>query len=524
MGEFYVKASSGFSPFPVYQFAEGEEVDFTGKPYTKIELPYDEFPIPSSDKYTLWDGGGGYLKVWGFNSNNNPWNVARKTLTGSNPSYEDTLYSWYNFQRGASVFVWAFTLPNGDFRIQAYPRAEADGLSYALRQINDGYTYNGNALYIGTWDEDSPLVEYINEWDESPSADTNNPENTNAQGGEFADTDRFGYGNTDIDLPSTIQEMDYSGFITPYKLDNGGLFALSGAIFSSDTWSTLRNKFNGVGNPIDYIVSAVEIPYSADPDGNKNFNLGGVDVVDGNGGNVSLPFFTHRYEQLNFGTIKLKETWGTEKDYSTTNVSIYLPYVGVKDLDTSIIMNSEITLKAILDIWSGDILYVLKINNKSMAYKYLASSGLVYRFQGNCGKQVPIGKIDNSNQLMAMTGSMASMGVGLAMGNPMMALGGAVGLIGASAMPPKVSMTGGITGAIGRGDTDEAYLIITQSVPVYPNNWRSEIGAPRYQEFQVSDLSGYTEFYEIHADDVSDATDSEKAEIENLLKSGVFIE
>ena len=522
MGEYVVKGSE---TIPIYKFEVGETIDFSNVPYTKIELPFDDYPIPSTDPVTVWSGGGGNLKTYGVNnSNTSPWIVTKTTMIGSSVVATDqSISAWYNMQRGAPIYIWAFVLPDNSFRIHAYPYYYDDP-TWAIHAINNGYDSNGDALYVGVWDETSPLIEYEGEWDETPSSNPNDPTNLDAIGGEFADTDPFGFGNTDIDLPNAIQEMDYSGFITPYKLDNGGLFALSGAIFSSDTWTTLRNKFNGVGNPIDYIVSCVEIPYSADADANKNFNLGGVDVVNGSGGNVSLPYFTHRYEQLNFGTIRLKETWGTEKDYSTTNVSIYLPYVGVKDLDTSIIMNSDITLKAILDIWSGDLLYVIKINNKSMAYKYLASSGLVYRFQGNCGKQVPIGKIDNSNQLMAMTGSMASMGVGLAMGNPMMALGGAAGLIGASAMPPKVSMTGGITGAIGRGDTDEAYLIITQSVPVYPNNWRSEIGAPRYQEFQVSDLSGYTEFYEVHADDVSDATDSEKAEIENLLKSGVFIE
>ena len=423
--------------------------------------------------------------------------------------------SWYGFtavyvndQTEATLyFIWC----TGDTETaQTYFNAY-DGSTDANRF---GFT-------VGTFSESDLPVEY--DWDESPSADENDPNNLGPAGGEYADTDPFGFGNEDIDLPQAIVEMDYSGFITPYKLDNGGLFALASGIFSNDTWTTLKNKFNGVGNPIDYIVSAVEIPYSGNPDATKNFNLGGVDVVNGNGANVPLPYFTHRYEKLSFGSLKLKETWGTEKDYSTTNVSIYLPYVGLKDLDTAIIMNSTITLSAILDIWSGDLLYVLKINNKSMAYKYLASSGLVYRFQGNCGKQVPIGKVDNSNQLMAMTGSMASMGVGLVTGNPMAAFGGAAGLIGAAAMAPKVSMTGGITGAIGRGDTSEPYLIITQSVPVYPKDWRAHFGAPRYQTFTLGDLNGYVKCADVHADAIEGANDAERAAIEQALKAGVFM-
>lgn len=502
MSEYIIKGDDSFSNIPVIDV--GDPADYSLVQMIPIAV---EFGTQAEPK-RIWKSGQAYMDCYhyidtqGYHHYDMEWyDLSGWTHSNPQPPYVS------NIGNVSEIFIGA-------------SKSGENGL--VCWSVSGTFPNSNGILFNGQY-TNMPIEEVI-DWDESPSDDPQgNPQNMNAIGGEFADTDPFGFGNTDIDLPNTIQEMDYSGFITPYKIDNGGLFALAGAIFSSDTWTNLRNKFNGVGNPIDYIVSCVEIPYSANADANKNFNLGGIDVVDGNGGNVSLPYFTHRYEKLNFGSITLKETWGTEKDYSTTNVSIYLPYVGLKDLDTSIIMNSTITLTGILDIWSGDLLYIMKINNKSMAYKYLASSGLVYRFQGNCGKQVPIGKIDNSNQLMAMTGSMASMGVGLAMGNPMMALGGAAGLIGSAAMPPKVSMTGGITGAIGRGDTDEPYLIITQSVPVYPNNWRSEIGAPRYQEFQVNELSGYTEFFEIHADDVSDATDSEKAEIENLLKSGVFI-
>lgn len=518
MGEYAVK---GTVPFPIYQFGADEEVDFTGKPYTKIEYPYDDFPIPATDKYTLWSGSGGYLKIFGYNNNNNTWNMDRSTITGSNPAYTDTVISRYNFYEGAGVFIWAFTLPNGDFRVQVYPRWEADGYEGALRQINSDPRFNGNALYIGTWDPESSIVEYVEDWDESPSDDPGNPQGTLPMGGEFADTDPFGKGNTDIDVADTVTEMDYSGLLSAYQLDNGELFTLGDAVFSSSTWSNMRLKFDGIGDPISYIVSAVEIPYNARGNG-KPFKLGGVTVENSNGP-ISISSLDQRYHLLQFGSINLKETWGTEKDYSTTDISIFLPYVGVKDLDTSMVMNATITLKAFLDAWNGDLLYLLVVDNKNASYKYIGSHGICYRFQGNCGKSIPIGKVDNSGQLMAQTGAMASMGVGLMTGNPMMAIGGAVGMIGAAAVPPKVSMTGGISGSIGRADVQEAYLIIRQSVPKYPNGWRAEIGAPRYQMFNVSDMHGYTKFSEFHADDIEGASDQEKAMIEQAMKAGVFL-
>lgn len=410
------------------------------------------------------------------------------------------------------------------------------------------YTYiNYIVSFMPMSEAEAHIVEENEDWDDSPSDNPSDPGNALARGGEFADTDPLGFGNDDIDVPDTIPEISYSGFISAYKLDDGGVGNLGAAIFTTNTWTNLQNKFNGVGDPISYIISAVEIPYSANPDGVKDFNLGGIKIVDNNNNYVSVSYLNHRYHRLNFGSLTLKETWGTEKDYSGTSVSIYLPYVGVKDLDTAIVMNSVITVKAMLDVWTGDLLYMLVISNKNAAYKYLGSSGIVYRFQGNCGKSIPIGKTDNTTQILAIAGSIASMGVGLASGlptgamgytvgnefgasgdvsgnvNPRLVGGGAAGMIGALTMGPKISMAGGVAGAIGRGDYQQPYLIIKQSVPVYPKDWRAHFGAPRYQTFTLGDLSGYVKCADVHPDSIEGANDAERAAIEQALKAGVFM-
>lgn len=503
MSEYVIKGDDSFSNIPIIDV--GDPPNYAIAYFVPIAVEFGT----QANKKRIWKSGQAYMDAFSF-------------VDSFGTTYYQLEWTPLPGWNNPPTPPYVSNIGNID---TLYIAACKTGTNAVVGFVGDpaSFPYYTQILFNGTYENLEPSITEVGEWDESPTDNPEDTENMLPRGGEFADTDPFGFGNDDIDLPQAIPEMDYSGFITPYKLDNGGLFALAGGIFSNDTWTTLKNKFNGVGNPIDYIVSAVEIPYSGSADGTKNFNLGGVDVVDGNGGNVPLPYFMHRYEKLNFGSLTLKETWGTEKDYSGTNVSIYLPYVGIKDLDTAIIMNSTITLTAIIDIWSGDLLYVMRVNNRSMAYKYLASSGLVYRFQGNCGKQVPIGKVDNSNQLMAMTGSMASMGVGLVTGNPMAAFGGAAGLIGAAAIPPKVSMTGGITGAIGRGDTDEPYLIITQSVPIYPKKWRAHFGAPRYQTFTLGDLTGYVKCADVHADAIEGANDAERAAIEQALKAGVFV-
>ena len=487
--------------------------------------------------------------------------VPGQTNNNTATAVYDNVYSYLNIkhdgQQYASVSYSTTAKRCGVFAIP-YTQAGVDGVQIiGINGVDDaslmnaaqtgGYDYNNYIVGFLPWSEVENHIVEDEAWDESPADDANNPDNMLPRGGEFADTDPLGFGNDEIDVPDVINELSYSGFITAYKLDDGGVQNLGAAIFTNNTWTNLQNKFNGVGDPVSYIISAVEIPYAATQDAYQDFNLGGIKVVDNNNNYLSLPCLHHRYHRLNFGSLTLKETWGTEKDYSGTSVSIYLPYVGVKDLDTALVMNSVITVKAMLDVWTGDLLYLLVISNKNAAYKYLGSSGIVYRFQGNCGKSIPIGKTDNTTQMLAIAGSIASMGVGLASGlptgamgytvgnefgasgdvsgnvNPRLVGGGAAGMLGALTMGPKISMAGGIAGAIGRGDYQQPYLIIKQSVPVYPKDWRAHFGAPRYQTFTLGDLNGFVKCADVHAESIEGANDAERAAIEQALKAGVFM-
>ena len=225
----------------------------------------------------------------------------------------------------------------------------------------------------------------------------------------------------------------------------------------------------------------------------------------------------------------------------------------MRQIDADLGVNSVLTLAVIIDVWTGDLNYMMEINNNSMQNKYFGSSGVPYRWSGNCGNKIPIGKVDPSTPILNVAASLGSMAIGAGM----MALTGGIGgaaaaatggmvtagsAVGAGAgagmlasgmrgamqdlnqgFSPIAQSSGNISGAVGYMDFQYPYLVIKRGIPSYPNNWRAEIGAPRYQEFEVGDLSGYTEFAEIHADAVNGASDDEKTMIEDFLKAGVII-
>lgn len=503
MGEYIIQGDAGFQNIPVMN--GGDPIDYSKANMIPIDVEFGT----QSEKKRIWKSGSAYIDAFyytdtqGYGHYSIQWNPLPGWTPSPPPPYTNEIGNISTLYIGA-----------------VYSDGETK-TGYMAWNYEDSLPNPYGVLFNGAFDNMGAVVSQ--DWDDTPTtSDSDDPFRTSPQGGEFADREEFGQ-TDDIDIPLEAQEIALSGFITMYSLGQGDVATLGNAIFTNDTWTNLRNKFNGVGDPISYIISAVEIPVPPATDNARNFNLGGVQIEDRSGNPVPIHCTTFRYRNLAFGSVTLKETWGSEKDYSQTSVSIYLPYVGVKDLDAEMVMNSTLTLKGCIDISNGDLFYALIVNKSDRPGVYIGSSGVAYRFQGNAGRQIPVGRADNTGQLAAMFGGMASMGVGLMSGNPMMAVGGAAGIIGGAAIGQKVSMASGAGGSIGRADVQYPYLIITRKVPVYPNNWRAHFGAPRYQTFSVGDVHGYTQFADYHADQIEGANDAERAAIEQAMKAGVFL-
>lgn len=534
MGEYIIQGNAGYESIPVIN--AGYPADYTKVQMIPISVDYGTLNEP----VRIWQSGNAFMDAAYFRDTQNVqhWRIKWCTLPGwpgantdeTNPNITDLSGNL------DTLYIGAIYSQDGD-----------NPATSIMSWSEDGSFPDPNCLlYNGAFDNMGAVIG--GDWDETPTpSDYDDPSRTSPQGGEYADRDPFGQ-TTDIDLPGVPDEIILADFITIYSLNGADIAAIGTAIFTDNTWTNFQNKFiGGIGDPISYIISAVEVPVGRTQDGTKKFNLGGVNVVTANNTEIPVHYARFRYKTLDFGSITLKEVWGSEKDYSQTSVAIYLPYVGVHDLDTAQLMNSTIHLKGCLDITNGDLMYALVVSKKNRPGVYVESHGITYRFQGNCGRQIPIGKVDSTTQLLAMTGAIASMGIGLASGMPFGAggynpskelwasgdyeanmntralAGGGAGILGAAAMGPKVSMSAGLSGAIGRADVQQPYLIITQNVPVYPNNWREHFGAPRYQTFTISDVHGYTQFADYHAEQIEGANDAERAAIEQAMKAGVFL-
>ena len=459
----------------------------------------------------------------------------------------DVLTVWYIFQPHC-------TLGNA----QAWYETQS-----SLDQHGPGVDYWAQPLWSG--DPDDVLVDG-RDWDETPSEDPNDPEGTEPTGGEFADRMPFDDTTQQTLLmtpnPEATMTMNYGKMLRTYVLTQAYLTSVASALFSGNFWTQLKNKFAGLSDPMELIVNCIQIPVAVSNVSTGTFRIGGVELDDDNGDPVTVAYTNSRYLQLDFGSITLKEVWGSAKDYSDCSISIYLPYVGVKELDPDICVGCTLTLKGTLDYWTGDVLYLLHVSNADMHKKYFAAQSFAYRWSGNCGKTSPIGRVDNTNKMLGIIGTIAGLtagaaAVGVGLGGAAAGAIGAAGLasqgmagaatggitsglgtatagmavMGAtvakalhSGFKPTVQSSSGVSGAPGQMDIQKAYIMVKRGVPKYPNGWRDTIGAPNYQTFSGVSMSGYTLFSEIHLTGMGDAAEEERAELERILcEEGVIL-
>ena len=182
--------------------------------------------------------------------------------------------------------------------------------------------------------------------------------------------------NTNI---SSIQEINASAIQKTVISEKYGLITLYKP--TSDILKQLTTKFmrvyesETVSTVIDlskYILSFFSLPLDIETISSKNITLNGFDLE------ISSPYIDDNIITLDFGDIDIQGFYNNSIDYKYTNLSIYLPFINNQVLDVNKYMNKTINLSYKIDLFTGDILAILKHND------------IVYdSFSGNCAIKIP---------------------------------------------------------------------------------------------------------------------------------------
>ena len=320
------------------------------------------------------------------------------------------------------------------------------------------------------------------------------------------------------------------GFLTVFSPTETEIQNFKSYLFSSSADATIKKMYQ---SPIEAIVSFAMVPYPvATLDTTSRIYLGGTDT------GVDSHLVQYQFITVDFGTLDIEKATRSFNDFSPrTEASIYLPYIGVHELDIDKIMGYQIGLKYYIDIVSGDFIAYLTLNGALDAgtpeYEAMIDSGLqsgvIGQWAGNCLIHIPISSLDFSSRIGATIGLMGS----------------AIGAVGASAVgspvaPLMLSQLGTManqaldigkvtvkhkcpipctTGWLG---IQKPYIMLSRPRLSIPENNNTLVGYPTNVYFILSDLSGYTEVQDIHLENVN-ATSDELEEIVSLLEGGVII-
>lgn len=336
---------------------------------------------------------------------------------------------------------------------------------------------DGSTFTVKEGDEGSKIV--TSDDDDGYSDDKDNDENDN-------DTS---------DVSSGIGVLTTTFKMTKDRLQQLGRFLWGANIF--DNFSLICN------NPIENIISCKSIPLSLDGVTQKII-LGNVDTGV-NGDKVS-----NNFTSQNIGSITIPEKYNNFLDYAPyTNVIIYLPYVGFKELDTNLVMGKTLSISYTVDIITGGCLCQIKSNNVKL-----------YEFNGNIGIDIPI---TASNRAQVEAGYISS-GIGIASSVASGNIVGAVtSLINSAESQYHYASTSSPNPMCVASTNRTCYVILDRPTYQTLKSFNHTRGKKCYLTKTINTLKGYT-ICDEHIDlSGIRATDSEKEELIKILSSGFFV-
>lgn len=393
--------------------------------------------------------------------------------------------------------------------------------------ITFSYTaYNWNASYIDN-DTDTWIRTFLKNSKKYDSKDPNNPSGDSQGAGGDGDDDIGGNPHKTGEIP-TISALD-TGLITLYNPTTTQLQEL-GQFLWSDSFdiNSFKKLFN---DPFDTLLGLSIVPIKPTISATHNIMFGNLDS------GVSSNVVAKQWVSIDCGSFSLNEIWHGALDYQpSTQVSIYLPFIGVRQLNVNDVMGSVMHLYYTFDVLTGTCIAEITINhsgqgNKSGGFSYNADMGSVYTFEGQCAVNIPLASQDFTNTIRAAIGAVGMVSgaaASFAAGHP--ALGTAALMMGTAnaeiaTHTPTIERSGHLSSSSALMSSLEPCLFVQRAHICKPERYYALRGVP--SQVYVSALSqatGYFEIADVQNIHASGASDSELTEIKQLLTQGVFVD
>lgn len=310
-----------------------------------------------------------------------------------------------------------------------------------------------------------------------------------------------------------IPETKLTGLVTYYNVSESALSSLSNILWPAQVNEEIKNYFF---NPLASIVSLFEIYAPIVTTTGATIHCGPYDT------SISAPVITKRYTTFTTKEIQIPEYYNNAMDYEPyTDISLYIPFIGVVSLHANEVIGKAISLKFLFDTYTGLFTVSVRVHGNGI-------TNALYFFSGNCSCSLPV---TAANMTSMITGAL-----GLISGNTFSSVpkednintGGIYdkALTGvnyaATALRNDVSQSGSMSGVFGACLSKIPYIKIIRrraKISIY-----NPYGYNDNSYVQLKKCKHFVRCKEVNVLGIKTASDNEKREIENFLKEGVFIE
>ena len=316
----------------------------------------------------------------------------------------------------------------------------------------------------------------------------------------------------------------FGAFNRAYAMTQSGLNSLADYL-----WNRSDSVFQGLvdglalmgNNPMDAIIDCRMYPFDVltmlGGGGSQYITLGRskTEVTGVHLGNVTNCI-------IDLGTAEFRRYYSERLgrdcflDYEPyTTGEVYIPYVGTVALNSSIYAGHNVNVKLIVDFQTGAC--------EAVIFKDLIATDFK---SGVIGDDIPMTGVNAAQWANGVVSSVLQGGAGIANIATGNTVGGAFQVANAVVSgfnnPLPITEKGNASSACGQWLPQQAYLIVHSPITKVPNSYGSTIGYACEYTSTLGSNRGFTVCADVNING-GFATESERKEIEDLLKGGIFI-
>lgn len=310
-------------------------------------------------------------------------------------------------------------------------------------------------------------------------------------------------------VPPVLDTTPSTKLFTVYNPTDSELDALGAYLWNASIIDELKKIWQ---DPLDGIILLQKVYCTPVTGSTHNIILGKLDS------GVSSSIVTSQFTTINCGYITIAEDKKNVTDYSPyASVQVYLPFIGIVQLDVDEVMGAQLNIRYTIDVYTGTCIAEIYANRSPD----MTVSKILYSFSGNCAQMIPL-TASTAGGLLSTLASIGSAAIGVVAGGGALAAVSGATMIGHSLSHEMLHIghSGSMSSNAGILGQRKPYLIIGRRHGYDANAYNEIYGYPCNKTIYLSNADGYTQIKAINLQ--SRATSAEKAEIVELLKSGVI--